>query len=86
MSGADNQLVADVEGALPGETARARAAHASLKGVRALWPFLGPALASPSSSSSRLLVGTLSFIDLGGFPEIYRPHRFFFRRGPLDDT
>lgn len=47
MDGRDSELVAGVEGVLPGETVTARAAHASLegerKGLRALLPFLGPA-------------------------------------------
>jgi manganese transport protein len=42
-----DEVVAGAEGVMPGETATARAAHASLrgerKGLRALWPFLGPA-------------------------------------------
>ena len=47
MSGGNGEFVSGVEGGLPGETATVRAAHASLegerKGLRALWPFLGPA-------------------------------------------
>jgi manganese transport protein len=60
MSGRNNDLVAGVEGVLPGETATARAAHASLKGerkgLRALWPFLGPAF-----------VAAVAYVDPGNF-------------------
>src|SRR5215204_3394125 len=49
-----------VEGVLPGESAVARAAHASLKGerrgLRALWPFLGPAF-----------VAAVAYVDPGNF-------------------
>lgn len=49
-----------VEGALPGESATARAAHASLKGerrgVRKLWPFLGPAF-----------IAAVAYVDPGNF-------------------
>jgi manganese transport protein len=45
---------------MPGETATARAAHASLrgerKGLRALWPFLGPAF-----------VAAVAYVDPGNF-------------------
>lgn len=53
-------IVAGVEGVLPGETATARAAHASLegerKGLRALWPFLGPAF-----------IASVAYVDPGNF-------------------
>src|SRR5215217_1895180 len=56
----NDELVAGVEGVLPGETATARAAHASLrgerKGLRALWPFLGPAF-----------VAAVAYVDPGNF-------------------
>jgi manganese transport protein len=56
----DNEVAAGVEGVLPGETATARAAHASLrgerKGLRALWPFLGPAF-----------VAAVAYVDPGNF-------------------
>src|SRR5919106_2679652 len=56
----DDELVAGIEGVLPGETATARAAHASLKGerkgLRALWPFLGPAF-----------VAAVAYVDPGNF-------------------
>jgi manganese transport protein len=49
-----------VEGALPGESAVARAAYQSLKGdrrgIRRLWPFLGPAF-----------VAAVAYIDPGNF-------------------
>ncbi|MFL5990968.1 MAG: Nramp family divalent metal transporter [Rubrobacteraceae bacterium] len=49
-----------VEGVLPGETATARAAHASLKGERRglarLWPFLGPAF-----------IAAVAYVDPGNF-------------------
>jgi manganese transport protein len=55
-----NDLVAGVEGVLPGETATARAAHASLegerKGLRALWPFLGPGF-----------IAAVAYVDPGNF-------------------
>src|SRR5919108_508282 len=55
-----DEVVAGVEGVLPGETATARAAHASLKGerkgLRALWPFLGPAF-----------VAAVAYVDPGNF-------------------
>jgi len=56
----DDEVVAGVEGVLPGETATARAAHASLrgerKGLRALWPFLGPAF-----------IAAVAYVDPGNF-------------------
>jgi manganese transport protein len=49
-----------VEGVLPGETATARAAHASLKGEKRglarLWPFLGPAF-----------IAAVAYVDPGNF-------------------
>jgi manganese transport protein len=49
-----------IEGALPGETATARAAHASLEGERRglsrLWPFLGPAF-----------IAAVAYVDPGNF-------------------
>src|SRR5918995_1595834 len=55
-----DEVVAGVEGVLPGETATARSAHASLKGerrgLRALWPFLGPAF-----------VAAVAYVDPGNF-------------------
>jgi manganese transport protein len=60
VSGRNSELVAGVEGVLPGETATARAAHASLKGerkgLRALWPFLGPAF-----------IAAVAYVDPGNF-------------------
>jgi manganese transport protein len=54
------ELVKGVEGVLPGETATARAAHASLegerKGLRALWPFLGPGF-----------IAAVAYVDPGNF-------------------
>src|SRR3712207_4318001 len=56
----DDEITAGVEGVLPGETATARAAHASLagerKGLRALWPFLGPAF-----------IAAVAYVDPGNF-------------------
>jgi manganese transport protein len=56
----DDRTNQAVEGALPGESAVARAAHASLKGerrgLRALWPFLGPAF-----------VAAVAYVDPGNF-------------------
>jgi manganese transport protein len=56
----DKELVAGVEGVLPGETATARAAHASLKGertgIRKLLPFLGPAF-----------IAAVAYVDPGNF-------------------
>ncbi|HZC84363.1 MAG TPA: hypothetical protein VE194_08025, partial [Rubrobacter sp.] len=41
------EIIEAVEGVLPGESATAMAAHAALKderrGIRKVWPFLGPA-------------------------------------------
>ena len=55
-----NEFLAGVEGVLPGETATARAANASRegerKGLRALWPFLGPAF-----------VAAVAYVDPGNF-------------------
>ena len=55
-----DEIIAGAEGVLPGETATARAAHASLrgerKGLRALWPFLGPAF-----------VAAVAYVDPGNF-------------------
>jgi manganese transport protein len=56
----DNEVVAGAEGVLPGETATARAAHASLKGEKRglarLWPFLGPAF-----------IAAVAYVDPGNF-------------------
>src|SRR5215217_2313533 len=56
----DNEIAAGVEGVLPGETATARAAHASLKGkrrgIRKLLPFLGPAF-----------IAAVAYVDPGNF-------------------
>ena len=56
----DNEVAAGVEGVLPGETATARAAHASLKGerrgIRKLLPFLGPAF-----------IAAVAYVDPGNF-------------------
>jgi manganese transport protein len=56
----DDRTNGAIEGALPGESAVARAAHASLKGesrgLRALWPFLGPAF-----------VAAVAYVDPGNF-------------------
>ncbi len=56
----DNEVAAGVEGVLPGETATARAAHASLKGerrgIRKLLPFLGPAF-----------IAAVAYVDPGTF-------------------
>src|SRR5829696_1165802 len=55
-----DEVTAGVEGVLPGETATARAAHAALrgerKGLRALWPFLGPAF-----------IAAAAYVDPGNF-------------------
>jgi manganese transport protein len=49
-----------IEGVLPGESATAQAAHRSLKGdrkgLRALWPFLGPAF-----------IAAVAYVDPGNF-------------------
>jgi manganese transport protein len=56
----DNEVAAGVEGVMPGETATARAAHASLKGdhrgLARLWPFLGPAF-----------IACVAYVDPGNF-------------------
>jgi manganese transport protein len=56
----DDRTNEAIEGVLPGESAVARAAHASLKGerrgLRALWPFLGPAF-----------VAAVAYVDPGNF-------------------
>ncbi len=56
----DDEITAGIEGVLPGETATARAAHASLagerKGIRKLWPFLGPAF-----------IAAVAYVDPGNF-------------------
>ena len=56
----DNEVAAGAEGVLPGETATARAAHASLKGEKRglarLWPFLGPAF-----------IAAVAYVDPGNF-------------------
>src|SRR5215217_5984704 len=56
----NGELAAGVEGVLPGETATARAAHASLKGEKRglarLWPFLGPAF-----------IAAVAYVDPGNF-------------------
>jgi manganese transport protein len=55
-----NEVTAGVEGVLPGETATARAAHASLEGKRRglgrLLPFLGPAF-----------IACVAYVDPGNF-------------------
>jgi manganese transport protein len=59
-SNKDNEVAAGAEGVLPGETATARAAHASLKGEKRglarLWPFLGPAF-----------IAAVAYVDPGNF-------------------
>jgi len=54
------ETIRDVEGVLPGESATARAAHQSLqgdrRGIRKLWPFLGPAF-----------VAAVAYVDPGNF-------------------
>src|ERR671917_52967 len=56
----DDEVAAGAEGGLPGETATARAAHASLKGEKRglarLWPFLGPAF-----------IAAVAYVDPGNF-------------------
>jgi manganese transport protein len=56
----DNETNRIVESVLPGESATVRAAHASLKGekrgLRKLWPFLGPAF-----------VAAVAYVDPGNF-------------------
>ncbi len=60
MSGRPAEFPDSIEGALPGESATARAAHASLKGnrrgIRKLWPFLGPAF-----------IASVAYVDPGNF-------------------
>lgn len=60
MRDRSEEFIKGVEGVLPGETATARAAHASLKGdrrgLRKLWPFLGPAF-----------IAAVAYIDPGNF-------------------
>ena len=59
-NGDDDETAAGVEGVLPGESATARAAHASLQGERRglarLWPFLGPAF-----------IAAVAYVDPGNF-------------------
>jgi manganese transport protein len=54
------ELLEEIEGVLPGETATARAAHESLKGdrrgIRKLLPFLGPAF-----------IAAVAYVDPGNF-------------------
>ena len=54
------ETIRGIEGVLPGESATARAAHQSLKGdrrgIRKLWPFLGPAF-----------VAAVAYVDPGNF-------------------
>jgi manganese transport protein len=54
------ETIRGVEGVLPGESATARAAHESLKGdrrgLRKIWPFLGPAF-----------VAAVAYVDPGNF-------------------
>src|SRR5215208_2108285 len=54
------EIVNGVEGVLPGESATALAAHQSLKGdrrgIRKLWPFLGPAF-----------IAAVAYVDPGNF-------------------
>src|SRR5215210_2402828 len=61
MSGRADEVIRGVEGVLPGESARARAAHESLKGsrrgIRKLLPFLGPAF-----------IAAVAYVDPGNFP------------------
>jgi manganese transport protein len=60
MNERDTETIKGVEAVLPGETATARAAHESLKGdrrgIRKLWPFLGPAF-----------VAAVAYVDPGNF-------------------
>src|SRR5829696_8925907 len=55
-----SDLVEGIEGVLPGETATARAAHEALRGkrrgLRRLWPFLGPAF-----------IAAVAYVDPGNF-------------------
>ena len=54
------EIIEGAEGVLPGESATARAAHQSLKGerrgIRKLWPFLGPAF-----------IAAVAYVDPGNF-------------------
>ena len=60
MSEPNTEIIKGVEGVLPGESATVRAAHQSLKGdrrgIRKLWPFLGPAF-----------VAAVAYVDPGNF-------------------
>src|SRR5919107_1740227 len=60
MKDRHEDLLEEIEGVLPGETATARAAHESLKGdrrgLRRLWPFLGPAF-----------IAAVAYVDPGNF-------------------
>src|ERR671914_1637174 len=60
MSEPNTETIRGIEGVLPGESATARAAHQSLKGdrrgLRKLWPFLGPAF-----------VAAVAYVDPGNF-------------------
>jgi manganese transport protein len=60
MSEPNSEIIKGVEGVLPGESATVRAAHQSLKGdrrgIRKLWPFLGPAF-----------VAAVAYVDPGNF-------------------
>ena len=55
-----DEIIKEAEGVLPGESATVRAAHQSLKGdrrgIRKLWPFLGPAF-----------VAAVAYVDPGNF-------------------
>src|ERR687886_35122 len=54
------EIIEAVEGVLPGESATAMAAHAALKderrGIRKVWPFLGPAF-----------IAAVAYVDPGNF-------------------
>src|SRR3954469_13303257 len=54
------EILQEIEGVLPGESATAMAAHESLKGnrrgIRKIWPFLGPAF-----------VAAVAYVDPGNF-------------------
>jgi manganese transport protein len=54
------EIIEGAEGVLPGESATARAAHQSLKGerrgIRKVWPFLGPAF-----------IAAVAYVDPGNF-------------------
>ena len=62
------ETIKAVEGVLPGESATARAAHESLKGdrrgIRKVWPFLGPAF-----------VAAVAYVDPGTSPPTSRAGR-----------